>query len=146
MLIQVELLVKIADFGISKRAEDATATYSTVKGTPGFMPPESLDHSSDELSTAADIWALGEIAHMMLTSQPTFKNTRELFQFADGQKEFPQESLRDHNASTTAIQFISASMNANPDERLNAAQASKHEWMAKFAPQSPRPASISSSG
>lgn len=109
------------------------------------MPPESLDHGPVELSTAADIWALGEIAHMMLTSKPTFKNPRELFQFSEGRKEFPQEILLGHNASTVAIKFVSALMTANPEQRLSADQALKHDWMARFAPQSPRPASITSS-
>lgn len=138
--------MKIADFGISKRVEDATVGYSTIKGTPAFMAPECHEVTPDELSPAADMWALGEIIHRALTSQATFKNLRILFQFTEGQKPFPDTDLRQHNASEAAIQFVQKSMMPTPDMRLTSQEALQHVWMARFAPASPRPPSFNSIG
>lgn len=110
------------------------------------MPPETLEQSLVILSNTADIWALGEIAHMLLTLEPTFKTQFELHKYSKGLISFPQGNLKDNNVSTTAIEYILASMKPIPEQRFNAEQAMKHEWMARLVPQSPKPASITSLG
>lgn len=69
------LVTKILDFGIAKftaNPEDVKVSQATrpgaVFGTPLFMSPEQAVDSS-KVSAATDIWALGLIAHRMLTGQ-----------------------------------------------------------------------------
>ncbi|CAG8970826.1 hypothetical protein HYALB_00001614 [Hymenoscyphus albidus] len=68
--------VKICDLGLSKRIEGATA--STVRGTPGFTPPEIFLGVSKDSSTvypfAIDMWCLGETVYNILTLEPAFND------------------------------------------------------------------------
>ncbi len=66
--------VKILDFGIAKLT-GATGDLARVKatqtgdifGTPLFMSPEQCKSEADKVGPQSDIWALGLIAHMLLT-------------------------------------------------------------------------------
>jgi tRNA A-37 threonylcarbamoyl transferase component Bud32 len=69
------LVTKILDFGIAKftaNPEEVKVSQATrpgaVFGTPLFMSPEQALDSS-KVSTRTDIWALGLIAHRMLTGR-----------------------------------------------------------------------------
>jgi len=69
------LVTKILDFGIAKftaNPDDVKVSQATrpgaVFGTPLFMSPEQALDSS-KVSSATDIWALGLIAHRMLSGQ-----------------------------------------------------------------------------
>lgn len=71
-LIETEddpLRVKILDFGIAKlrQADGKAQTRSHVAmGTPAYAAPEQLRESKD-VDARADVWALGVVAHEMLT-------------------------------------------------------------------------------
>jgi len=67
--------VKLLDFGIAKLtgasgdlAHAGTATSTgQIFGTPLFMSPEQAKAETDKISPQTDIWALGLIAHKLLT-------------------------------------------------------------------------------
>jgi serine/threonine-protein kinase len=68
--------VKVLDFGIAKLS-GATGDLAKVKatatgdifGTPLYMSPEQCKSESERVSSQTDIWALGLIAHRLLTGQ-----------------------------------------------------------------------------
>jgi tRNA A-37 threonylcarbamoyl transferase component Bud32 len=74
--------VKLLDFGIARLTEAAdgptaskTAT-GAIFGTPLYMAPEQILGQPDRISGRTDIWALGVMAHKMLTGQePWTANT-----------------------------------------------------------------------
>ncbi|MCJ1424382.1 hypothetical protein MMC29_002270 [Sticta canariensis] len=76
--------VKIADFGISKRATEGHTVLRTQIGTPAFAAPEVLgcfqldDTSIDSYTNAVDIWSLGVMIFRILTSKPPFKDQHRL--------------------------------------------------------------------
>jgi eukaryotic-like serine/threonine-protein kinase len=65
--------VKLLDFGIAKvgqvSGEGAASKTATgeIFGTPLYMSPEQTLGKTDEISGQTDIWALGLIAHKLLT-------------------------------------------------------------------------------
>jgi len=63
----------VTDFGLAKRlGEDARyLPSSAVGGTAGYMAPEQV--TSDELTTATDIYGLGSVLYALLTGRPPFK-------------------------------------------------------------------------
>jgi tetratricopeptide (TPR) repeat protein len=65
---------KVADFGLAKRLDAATAHTQSgaVLGTPDFMAPEQAGGSSKEIGPAADVYALGAILYYLLTGRPPF--------------------------------------------------------------------------
>jgi serine/threonine protein kinase len=82
LLVNDEGIVKLADFGTSKRlqvspdgsavdmdAEDVMANM-TMCGTPFFMAPEVFE---EQYGSKADVWSCACVAHQMCTGSPPWK-------------------------------------------------------------------------
>jgi serine/threonine protein kinase len=74
LLVNDEGVVKLADFGASKRLANLQADLMmsmTVRGTPYFMAPEVFE---EKYSSKADIWSVGCVAYQMATGSPPWKD------------------------------------------------------------------------
>ncbi len=70
VIVSAEGVVKLIDFGIAKASAAGMQTMSgTIKGKYGYMAPEYL---GGMLDARADLFALGVIAHELLTNRPLF--------------------------------------------------------------------------
>ena len=68
--------VKLIDFGIAKASAQGMQTMSgTIKGKFGYMAPEYIGGSID---ARADLFAVGVIAHEVLTNRPLFSGTDDM--------------------------------------------------------------------
>jgi serine/threonine protein kinase/predicted Zn-dependent protease len=75
----VNLLPKIADFGLAKKLDEPGQTVTgLVMGTPSYMPPEQAAGHSKEIGRQADIYALGAILYEALTGRPPFQGATAL--------------------------------------------------------------------
>ncbi|MBA3542292.1 MAG: serine/threonine protein kinase [Deltaproteobacteria bacterium] len=74
LVVSFEGVVKVVDFGIAKAEHRETRTRSgTIKGKFAYMSPEQcVAHNVDRRT---DIFALGVIAHELLTGRRLFKRT-----------------------------------------------------------------------
>ncbi len=69
-------IVKLIDFGIAKAELSGTQTMSgTIKGKFGYMAPEYIGGTLD---ARADLFALGVIAHELLTNRPLFTTSDDI--------------------------------------------------------------------
>ncbi|KAI9147580.1 Serine/threonine-protein kinase RAD53 [Paramyrothecium foliicola] len=122
--------VKLSDFGISKRSADSGES-TTLRGTPGFMPPELLGFVEGEKIDyyAADMWCFGETLFRMLAGRPTFSYHAHLSDYARGSRELPKEDLRKLDVSEQAIDLFVSLLAVHPAKRCTAAGVSNHVWL-----------------
>lgn len=74
ILVNDEGIVKLADFGASKKLasfQEDLMMSMTVRGTPYFMSPEVFE---EKYSSKADIWGIGCVAFQMFTANPPWKD------------------------------------------------------------------------
>jgi predicted Ser/Thr protein kinase len=68
LLINQELVVKLADFGIAKAAEDSSITkIGSVLGTAAYLSPERA--RGEEASPSSDIYSLGVVLYQLLADR-----------------------------------------------------------------------------
>lgn len=64
-------LVKIADFGLARAAEDTGLTQSgMIAGTPQYMAPEQA--RGEQVDHRADLFSFGSVLYALCTGQPPF--------------------------------------------------------------------------
>jgi eukaryotic-like serine/threonine-protein kinase len=61
--------VKVTDFGLARAVDEATVT-TTVYGSAPYMAPEQA--RGDDVTAAADVYAVGCVLHHMLIGRPPF--------------------------------------------------------------------------
>lgn len=70
ILLDDELRIKIADFGLSIRMDNPNLKLKHICGTTDYLPPEVLQHKG--FTPAADIWAIGVITYTLLNASHPF--------------------------------------------------------------------------
>lgn len=74
VLLAEDGTLKITDFGLAKRLDEAGQTHSgAVLGTPSYMAPEQASGLGKQVGRPADVYALGAILYEGLTGRPPFQ-------------------------------------------------------------------------
>ncbi|KAJ5138474.1 Tetratricopeptide-like helical [Penicillium bovifimosum] len=134
-----EWWIKLADFGITKRIEESGGQTKTIRGTPGYIAPETWGFVNPGSAYATDIWALGEIIYEVLTKKHAFTTTESLARY-NTEEDFPVTVLTDAGISQQGVDFVLSLMCRDPNDRMTAASAMSHEWIASRIPFSPESA------
>ena len=126
--------VKLTDFGLSKIFETQDPVmFSTVCGTPQYIPPEVLNvfdgNTEGYAGKNMDMYGLGTLLYILLSGTVPFhdKDEMELFRkIKTGTWEFYDaiwKSVSDEAKSVTA-----ALMEVEPRERMTLEEALAHPW------------------
>jgi calcium/calmodulin-dependent protein kinase I len=130
-----EWWVKIADFGISKRATEGLTALRTFAGTLEFMAPELLGYGpSDEpagetYTDAVGIWSTGVVTLLILTGNNCFQEQKQLGQYASGRIGLPLHLLRESSINEWGTDFTRTLMAVRPKDRSTAEQSLWHSWI-----------------
>jgi eukaryotic-like serine/threonine-protein kinase len=115
-------VVKLIDFGIAKASAAGMQTMSgTIKGKFGYMAPEYL---AGKIDSRADLFAVGIIAHELLTGRPLFQG-RDDMDTLYRVKSMPIDSPRILNPSVPEEieSIVMTALERDPDARWQRAAA-----------------------
>ncbi|KAF8337977.1 kinase-like domain-containing protein [Cantharellus anzutake] len=130
VLLDDELNVKLADFGLSNEWHDSECLM-TGCGTPNYCAPEII--KGEAYGVEIDVWSSGAILFVMTCGRLPFENddVGALFrQIIDGNYELPDY------LSENICSLIRGMMTVNPLERLSVSEVLDHPWMTeKMAPK-----------
>lgn len=126
--------MKIADFGISKRALEGQTELRTQIGTQGYMAPEILglvDEAKEDsaYTSAVDIWSLGCLLYFLLTKETPFGEYEALRDYVKGHTDFPDGRLVERRVGDSARRFIGALLAPAPEDRPTASVNLRSHWV-----------------
>jgi len=120
-------LVKLADFGFSRRVVDGHL-LTTPCGSPGYIAPEIANEQG--YSKHVDMWSIGVILYTLLAGFPPFyaETDEQLLELiSEGKFSFPSQYWRD--ISTGAKDLIRKLLEKNISLRYTARQVLEHPWI-----------------
>ncbi|KAI9765817.1 MAG: hypothetical protein M1840_007099 [Geoglossum simile] len=137
LLVDGNLTVKIADFGLAKIiGEDSFTT--TLCGTPSYVAPEILKRSGHrKYSRAVDVWSLGVVLYICLCGFPPFSDELMNEEFPYSLMDQIQTGIFDFpspywdSVGDPALDLIDKMLNINMDDRLTIEECLQHPWVTQ---------------
>ncbi|KAF2842994.1 Pkinase-domain-containing protein [Patellaria atrata CBS 101060] len=137
LLIDRDLHVKLADFGLAKIIGEESFT-TTLCGTPSYVAPEILENSNHRRYTrAVDIWSLGVVLYICLCGFPPFSD--ELYsaenpytlsqQIKQGRFDYPSPYW--DSVGDPALDLIDRMLTVNVEARITVDECLEHPWMTQ---------------
>ena len=119
--------IKLADFGFAARVHEPCSLTKQC-GTPFFVSPEILMRKGYDQQS--DMWSVGCIVYLLLSGNLPFmgRSQKELFRkIVAGKYDFDDEEWG--NVSEQAKDLVSKLLVLDPNKRITAAEAVRHEWL-----------------
>ncbi|KAI1374082.1 Pkinase-domain-containing protein [Hypoxylon crocopeplum] len=137
LLVDKELHVKLADFGLAKIIGEESFT-TTLCGTPSYVAPEILAEGRHRKYTkAVDIWSLGVVLYICLCGFPPFSD--ELYsrdfpynlsqQIKSGRFDYPSPYW--DSVGDPALDLIDHMLVVEPERRYTVDQCLMHPWVTQ---------------
>lgn len=123
VLIAKDGTAKLIDFGIAKASAASLATMSgQLKGKFAYMAPENLTGTID---ARADLFAIGVIAHELLTARPLFAGGDDDFETLKRVRSMPivPPSQVNRDVPTDLDTIVLTALARKPEERWQSAAA-----------------------
>ncbi|EAS06030.2 protein kinase (macronuclear) [Tetrahymena thermophila SB210] len=126
---QDQLICKVGDFGLGKNEQNMISKVGTIS----YMAPDMLDFSNQKYTNKVDIWAIGVMAHELLTGTILFqgqtidiirnnilksRNYKDWYKLSSSvaQTDFITQSFK-HIQSESVINLIDMMLQKNPNDR-----------------------------
>jgi len=128
-LLDADMRLKLADFGLSAKLEGDDDKKMIICGTPGYMSPEVLEHIEGQ-TYSVDIWATGVCAFLMLTGRQPFQSKDKHSTYkkiAHVSYSWPPEPA----LSTAARHFVDSALQRDPRVRPSASDLLSHPFILR---------------
>ncbi|KAI3322240.1 Pkinase-domain-containing protein [Xylariaceae sp. AK1471] len=137
LLVDKEVHVKLADFGLAKIIGEESFT-TTLCGTPSYVAPEILAEGRHRKYTkAVDIWSLGVVLYICLCGFPPFSD--ELYsrefpytlsqQIKSGRFDYPSPYW--DSVGDPALDLIDHMLVVEAERRYTVDQCLEHPWLSQ---------------
>lgn len=115
-------VVKLIDFGIAKAARSRVQTEAgTIKGKLAYVAPE---YTYGKLDARADLFAVGAVAHEMLTGHRLFAAPTEIATIQNiRQRQIARPSHHDRKVTRELDDIVLTALQRDPDQRWQNAAA-----------------------
>lgn len=130
VLLTSTLQIRIADFGLATKLEDATSDQEmTMCGTPNYIAPEVVKR--DPYGISSDVWSLGCMLVALLTGRPPFQGA----QISETLHLVARGSYRPlpRGASRGVKNLVHSILQVDPRKRLTTSEILTHPWLASAA-------------
>mmetsp|Transcript_56600 Transcript_56600/g.106654 ORF Transcript_56600/g.106654 Transcript_56600/m.106654 type:complete len:526 (+) Transcript_56600:112-1689(+) len=133
--------LKMIDFGFGKICKPDTHMTDSL-GTVAYCAPEVL---TKKYTSQCDLWSLGVIVFILLSGYMPFAGSDEAMVAAITNRRYKMKKDRWAGVSQQAWTFTLSLLEVDPDKRLTAEQALKHEWIQKHSNVQTKPEHINAS-
>ncbi len=122
---KIRLNFKVTDFGLAAFVDEQQYIYE-ICGTPGFIAPEVLTTEDGRYDSKCDIFSIGCILHLLLTSRLPFELKHLEGDFNHYSINIRYDQLK--NANQNVVALMEKILRENPKERLSANELIKSEF------------------
>ncbi|KAJ8518327.1 hypothetical protein ONZ45_g4587 [Pleurotus djamor] len=116
ILLDSNMNIKVADFGLAALIENPGERKKTICGTPNYIAPEVLFDTANGHSFEVDTWSVGVMLYTLLIGRPPFqtKEVKTIYKrIRDNDYDFPAERPISSHART----LIQAILTPDPNDR-----------------------------
>lgn len=133
LLLDADMNVKLADFGLSNRMRDGEFLHTSC-GSPNYAAPEVISGSAYG-GPEVDVWSCGVILYAVLCGSLPFddENIRHLFRKIKG----GVYSIPPH-VSAGARTLLQSMLLVDPMQRITVPEIRRHPWFMENIPPSVR--------
>ncbi|KAK0618231.1 CAMK/RAD53 protein kinase [Bombardia bombarda] len=140
LLVDKDLHVKIADFGLAKIIGEESFT-TTLCGTPSYVAPEILaENRHRKYTKAVDVWSLGVVLYICLCGFPPFSDELTSRDFPYSLSEQIRKGKFDYPSpywdpvGDPALDLIDSMLIVDSEKRFTIDQCLAHPWMTMNTP------------
>lgn len=127
ILVNSRGIVKVTDFGISKKLDDSAVACDTFVGTATHMSPERV--KGEDYSFSADIWSLGLCVYELASGIYPYGSIASFPMLYDSLCNKAEPRLPKANYSAELCGFVEKCLQKRPEHRWTAIQLQAHQYI-----------------
>lgn len=130
IFLDVNMNVKVGDFGLAALIESPGERKKTICGTPNYIAPEVLFDTANGHSFEVDTWSIGVILYTLVIGRPPFqtKDVKAIYKrIRDNEYEFPADRI----VSLEVRELVQQTLTPDPQQRPTLHEILDHSWFTR---------------